>query len=189
MKFIYLLTFALVSSNIIFVRSSRADMSFDVVQKYSMADTVKYQKSCKAKIKELLLQTSNAKGEISASDISAIAGLVAENSQPPTISTIEQKIEPGCGCGFRLSDKSRRSQGLIFSSAAGEPTAIMNIDGRDVRLQENSKLNSYSGDSISVILNLKPAKKEYETNNYVGKMKVKRSGKVTTLKVIGACGC
>jgi hypothetical protein len=188
MKFIYLLTFTLVSSNIIFVRSSRADMSFDVVQKYSRADTVKYQKSCKDKTKELLLQTSNAKGEISAADISA-AGLVAEKNQPPTISTIEQKIEPGCGCGFRLSDKSRSSQGLIFSSAAGEPTAIMNIDGRDIRLQENSKLNSYSSDSISVILNLKPAKKEYETNNYVGKMKVKRSGQVTTLKIIGACGC
>jgi hypothetical protein len=69
MKFIYLLTFALVSSNVIFVRSSRADITFNAVQKYSRADTAKYQKSCKAETKKLLLQTSDSKGEISASDI------------------------------------------------------------------------------------------------------------------------
>jgi hypothetical protein len=31
---------------------------------------------------------------------------------------------------------SLRSKGSIFSSAAGEPTAIMNIDGRDIRLRQ-----------------------------------------------------
>ena len=117
------------------------------------------------------------------------AGLGADNNRSPVIGTIEQKIEPGCGCGFRLSNKSRRLQGLIFSSVAGEPTATMNIDGRDVRLRENSRLKSYSGDSISVILNLRKAKEEYEVTNYIGTMEVSRSGKVTTYKIKGACGC
>ncbi len=120
--------------------------------------------------------------------ISATIGLGAGNSRSPKVDTIKQKIESGCGCGFSLSDKYRRSQGLIFSSGEGD-TAIMNIDGRDVRLQKNSKLESYSNDSISVVLDLKLTKKDYEANDYIGKIKVKRSGKITTLKVIGTCGC
>ena len=69
MKFVSLLTFALIFSNVIFLRSSRADITFNIVQKYSKADTAKYQKSCKAETKKVLLQTPDSKGEISVSDI------------------------------------------------------------------------------------------------------------------------
>ncbi len=68
-KFIYLLTVALVSSNILFVQSSRADITFTIVQKYSKADTAKYQKICKAETKKMLLQTPDSKGDISAAEI------------------------------------------------------------------------------------------------------------------------
>jgi hypothetical protein len=72
--------------------------------------------------------------------ISTTAGLGADKARSPTVSTIEQKIEAGCGCGYSFSDKSRRLKGLIFSSAAGESTAIMNIDSRDIRLQKIDNL-------------------------------------------------
>lgn len=120
--------------------------------------------------------------------ISTTVGLGADKAQSPTVSTINQKIEAGCGCEYSFSDKSRRSKGLIFNSASGEPTAIMNIDGRDIRLQKIDS-NRYSNDSISVILNLKQTKVEYESANYIGTIKVKRSGKTTNVKVVGACGC
>lgn len=69
MKFIFLLTCALASSNILLIQSSRSDITFTIVQKYSKADTAKYQKSCKAETKKMLLQTPDSKGEISASEI------------------------------------------------------------------------------------------------------------------------
>jgi hypothetical protein len=120
--------------------------------------------------------------------ISTTARLGENKARSPTVGTIDQKIEAGCGCAFSFSDKSRRSKGLIFRSIAGEPTAIMNIDGRDIQLQKIDK-NRYSNDSISVILNLKQTKVEYESANYIGTIKVKHSGKTTNVKVIGDCGC
>jgi hypothetical protein len=57
------------SINVLFVQSSRSDVTFDIVQKYSKADTAKYQKSCKAETKKMLLQTPDSKGEISASEM------------------------------------------------------------------------------------------------------------------------
>ena len=69
MKFISLLTFALISPNVIFIQSSRSDINFNIVQKYSRTDTAKYQKSCKTETKRLLVQTPDSKGEISVSDV------------------------------------------------------------------------------------------------------------------------
>jgi hypothetical protein len=68
MKLIYLLTVTFVTSNVLFVQTSRADITFDIVQNYSKADTAKYQKSCKAETKKMLLQTPDSKGNISAAE-------------------------------------------------------------------------------------------------------------------------
>lgn len=114
--------------------------------------------------------------------------LGSSNTQPPTIGIINQSIESGCGCGFKFASKSDSRKGFIFLSLAGEQ-AIVNIDGRDVQLREIKAAKSYSNGSISVTLNLNSVKKDYESNNYVGKITVNRAGKVTTRKIIGSCGC
>jgi hypothetical protein len=67
-KFIFLLTITFIFSNVLFVQSSRSDITFDIVQKYSKIDTARYQKSCKAETIKMLLQTPNFKGEISVSE-------------------------------------------------------------------------------------------------------------------------
>ena len=68
MKFISLLTITFILSNVIFIQSSRSDVTFDIVQKYSKTDIAKYQKNCKAETKKMLLQTSDSTGEISVSE-------------------------------------------------------------------------------------------------------------------------
>ena len=67
-KFIFLFTIAFIYSNVLFMQSSKADITFEVVQKYSKADTARYQKGCRAETKKMLLQTPDSKGKISASE-------------------------------------------------------------------------------------------------------------------------
>jgi hypothetical protein len=64
MKFILVLTFALISSSSLFICSSKADITFNTIQKYSKADTAKYQKSCKSETKKLSLQSPDPDGNV-----------------------------------------------------------------------------------------------------------------------------
>jgi hypothetical protein len=118
----------------------------------------------------------------------APAGLAVSRSQPPIVGVIKQATEPGCGCAHYFSSKSRKPGGLVFSSVAGTPTALMNIDGKDVKLQKVSE-SRYSNGSIAATLNLKVTKTGYESTEYVGIIKVRHLGKTKVVKVVGWCGC
>jgi hypothetical protein len=67
-KFISCLTFSLFFSSTLLVQISRADITFETIQKYSKSETARLQKSCKAETRKMLLQIPDSKGQISASD-------------------------------------------------------------------------------------------------------------------------
>jgi hypothetical protein len=116
-------------------------------------------------------------------------GLAVSSNRPPVVGVIRQATETGCGCVFRFSSQSRQSRAWIFSSAAGAPTALMNIDGKDVKLNKISDSHYSNGPISATFFNLKTTRTDYESAEYVGKIRVRRLGKTKVVKVAGWCGC
>jgi hypothetical protein len=120
---------------------------------------------------------------------------IATIKKAPVIGTIQSKLESGCGCYSYFANSPKNQQRAVFSyqfSGTPSESAIMNIDGQDIKLiskRKGAKIEKWVYNDITVTFTTSLVKKEYEGASFNEKIVVKRGGKSSIVRATGYCGC
>jgi hypothetical protein len=142
----------------------------------------------------VIVLVSSSYGSAIALPIDTRSNKIAITQKTPLVGAIQSKLESGCGCYFSFADGSKNKNKPVFSYLFSDtPSAIMNIDGQDIKLigknKKGFKVERWVYNDILVTITSSLVKSEYEGGSYKAKIVVKRGYKSSIIKATGYCGC